>query len=104
MSELLIVFRKAPIFKFRRQAGYTFAIERQPLVSALNTFSEVTGWQVGLPAELAKNIDSPGTSGRLSAELALARLLEGTGLSYRSVGERSVVLVRNPAQSLGWNG
>lgn len=91
---------RAPSGEQQRQAGYTFAIERQPLVSALNTFSEVTGWQVGLPAELAKNIDSPGTSGRLSAELALARLLEGTGLSYRSVGERSVVLVRNPAQSI----
>ena len=82
------------------QGGYHFAIERQPLVSALNSFSEITGWQVGLPAQLAEGVTSPGTDGYLSAELALARLLEGTGLSYRSVGERSVVLVKNPAQSL----
>lgn len=82
------------------QAGYSFAIARQPLVSALNAFSEITGWQVGLPAELADGVYSPGASGRLSAELALARLLEGTGITYQSVGERSVVLVRNPAQSL----
>jgi len=82
------------------QGGYSFAIERQPLVSALNAFSDVTGWQIGLPAQLADGVDSPGTSGRQSPELALARLLEGTGLSYRSVGERSVVLVKNPAQSL----
>lgn len=82
------------------QSGYRFAIERQPLVAALNAFSEVTGWQIGLPAQLADGIESPGTNGRLSPELALARLLEGTGLSYRSIGERSVVLVKNPSQSL----
>jgi hemoglobin/transferrin/lactoferrin receptor protein len=90
----------APTSQQYSQAGYNFTIERQPLVSALNRFSEITGWQVGLPAELAEGVTSPGTSGRLSAELALARLLEGTGMSYRSVGERSVVLVRNPAQSI----
>lgn len=84
----------------RSQSGYRFAIERQPLVSALNAFSEVTGWQIGLPAQLADGIESPGTRGRQPPELALARLLEGTGLSYRNVGERSVVLVRNPAQSV----
>ncbi|WP_437880942.1 TonB-dependent receptor [Pseudomonas sp. LRF_L74] len=90
----------SPIAEQQSQGGYRFAIERQPLVSALNAFSEVTGWQVGLPAQLANGIESPGTSGRLSPELALARLLEGTGLSYRNVGEHSVVLVKNPAQSL----
>ncbi|CAM3884280.1 TonB-dependent receptor [Ectopseudomonas alcaliphila] len=90
----------APAAQQQSQGGYSFAIERQPLVSALNAFSDVTGWQIGLPAQLADGIDSPGTSGRQSPELALARLLEGTGLSYRSVGERSVVLVKNPAQSL----
>ena len=90
----------SPAAQQQSQSGYRFAIERQPLVSALNAFSDVTGWQIGLPAQLADGIDSPGTSGRQSPELALARLLEGTGLSYRSVGERSVVLVKNPAQSL----
>lgn len=89
-----------PAAQQQSQGGYSFAIERQPLVSALNAFSDITGWQIGLPAQLADGIDSPGTSGRQSPELALARLLEGTGLSYRSVGERSVVLVKNPAQSL----
>ncbi len=32
---------------------YRFSIDQQPLVSALNAFTAVTGWQVGLPAELA---------------------------------------------------
>lgn len=90
----------SPALQQQSQGGYQFAIERQPLASALNSFSEITGWQVGLPAQLAEGVTSPGTDGHLSAELALARLLEGTGLSYRNVGERSVVLVKNPAQSL----
>ena len=66
---------QSPAAQQQSQSGYRFAIERQPLVSALNAFSDVTGWQIGLPAQLADGIDSPGTSGRQSPELALARLL-----------------------------
>ncbi|KES21275.1 MULTISPECIES: TonB-dependent receptor [unclassified Pseudomonas] len=78
------------------QAGYRFAIERQPLAGALNAFSSVTGWQVALPAELASGVTSPGVSGRLGAEQALKRLLAGSGLDYRQVSERNVVLFRGP--------
>ena len=38
----------------RNMGDYAFAIPQQSLVSALNAFTAVTGWQVGLPAELAK--------------------------------------------------
>lgn len=44
----------------RSHANYTFSIEQQPLVSALNAFTAVTGWQVGLPAELGQGVSSPG--------------------------------------------
>jgi hemoglobin/transferrin/lactoferrin receptor protein len=40
----------------RNMGDYTFSIARQPLVSALNAFTAVTGWQVGLPAELAEGV------------------------------------------------
>ncbi|GLZ85677.1 TonB-dependent receptor [Metapseudomonas resinovorans] len=83
-----------------RQPGYSFAIARQPLVSALNAFSSVTGWQVGLPAELADGLISPGVSGHLPARQALQHLLGGTGLDYRSIGERNVVLEKTVAQGL----
>lgn len=82
------------------QGGYSFAIARQPLVEALNAFSAVSGWQVGLSSDLAAGVQSPGVNGRLPAEQALQRLLAGTGLEYRAVGERSVVLVRTPAKGL----
>lgn len=80
------------------QAGYHFDIPRQPLARALNDFSAVTGWQVGVAGELADGIESPGVSGRLPAERALKTLLGGTGLSVRQLGPRNVVLERNLSQ------
>ncbi|MGN8346060.1 TonB-dependent receptor [Pseudomonas sp. SMV71] len=76
----------------RNMGDYNFSIARQPLVSALNAFTVVTGWQVGLPAELAEGVASPGVNGSLPPEKALERLLVGTDLSYRKLGDNSVVL------------
>ncbi|WP_296259350.1 MULTISPECIES: TonB-dependent receptor [unclassified Pseudomonas] len=76
-----------------RMAGsYPFSIKQQPLASALNEFSQTTGWQVGISSDLARNITSPGVSGTLSAEGALDRLLAGSNLSYRNLGNNNVVL------------
>ncbi|MCG8907847.1 TonB-dependent receptor [Pseudomonas sp. DP-17] len=77
------------------QAGYSFDIARQPLPQALNQFSAVTGWQVGVAGDLADGVVSPGVSGRLPAERALKTLLGGTGLTVRQLGPRNVVLERN---------
>ncbi|WP_085597354.1 MULTISPECIES: TonB-dependent receptor [unclassified Pseudomonas] len=76
----------------QRMGNYTFAIAQQPLVSALNAFTSVTGWQVGLPAELGKDVVSPGVRGALTPEKALDRLLAGTNLSYRKLGNNNIVL------------
>jgi len=76
----------------RNMGDYRFAIARQPLVSALNAFTAVTGWQVGLPAALAEGVASPGVNGSLPPEKALERLLVGTDLSYRKLGGNSIVL------------
>ena len=80
----------------RQQSGaYTFAITQQPLVAALNRFSQVTGWQVGLASELARDVSSPGAMGAFTPEKALDRLLSGTGLGYRKLGDNTVVLERS---------
>ena len=47
-----------------RLGDYRFAIEQQPLVSAINAFSQITGWQVGFSAELAEGVSSPGYGAR----------------------------------------
>ncbi|MFJ3482398.1 TonB-dependent receptor [Pseudomonas sp. NPDC090202] len=84
-----------------RVAGsYQFSIKQQPLVSALNEFSQITGWQVGLSADLAKNVTSPGVSGMLSPEKALDRLLAGSNLSYRNLGNNNVVLEKRSGGAL----
>lgn len=62
----------------RSHGQYSFSIEQQPLVSALNAFTAVTGWQIGLPAALGQGVSSPGVRGALSPEKALDRLLVGT--------------------------
>ena len=83
----------------RSHANYTFSIEQQPLVSALNAFTAVTGWQIGLPAELGQGVSSPGARGSLTPEKALDRLLVGTNLNYRKLGNNNIVLEKRTAES-----
>ncbi|MFJ4429621.1 TonB-dependent receptor [Pseudomonas sp. NPDC089395] len=83
-----------------RMGDYRFSIAQQPLVEAINAFSQVTGWQVGFSAELADGVASPGVQGSLSPEAALKRLLQGTGLGYRKIGNGNVVLERQSAGSV----
>ena len=81
----------------RSHGNYTFNIAQQPLVSALNAFTAVTGWQIGLPAELGQGVSSPGVRGPLSPEKALDQLLVGTNLSYRKLGTDTIVLEKRTA-------
>ncbi|NNA65244.1 TonB-dependent receptor [Pseudomonas gessardii] len=83
----------------RNHANYSFSIEQQPLVSALNAFTAVTGWQIGLPAELGQGVSSPGARGSLTPEKALDRLLVGTNLNYRKLGNNNIVLEKRTAGS-----
>lgn len=80
-----------------RMGDYRFAIAQQPLVSAINAFSEITGWQVGFSADLAEGVASPGVQGALAPEAALQKLLHGTGLGFRKIGNGNVVLERQTA-------
>jgi hemoglobin/transferrin/lactoferrin receptor protein len=81
-------------------SAQAFSITPQPLASALAAFSQATGWQLGIPTELAKGIDSPGVYGLFAPEQALARLLSNTGLGYRVIDNGSVVLEPTPAVEL----
>ena len=87
-----------------RPAGtYSFSIASQPLVSAINEFSRVTGWQVGVSAQLVQDLVSPGVTGSMPADQALERLLDGSPLSFRNLGGNSVVLERRAAGVLALN-
>ncbi|MDD0975038.1 TonB-dependent receptor [Pseudomonas fontis] len=88
---------KAPA---QRMGDYRFAIAQQPLVSALNAFTAATGWQVGLSAELADGVVSPGVQGSLPPEQALQRLLMGTGLNYRKLSANNIVIERSAGKAI----
>lgn len=83
-----------------RMGDYRFNIAQQPLVEAINAFTQVTGWQIGFSADLAQGVASPGVQGSLPAQAALQRLLQGTGLSFRSIGQGNVVLERLPGSNV----
>lgn len=83
-----------------RMGDYRFAIAQQPLVSALNAFTAVTGWQVGLSAELAEGVASPGVRGSMPPEQALRQMLAGTQLNYRKLSAGNVVIERAASNAI----
>lgn len=72
---------------------HAFDIPAQSLATALDAFSKATGWDVGYASMLAHDKASPGVQGTFTAEDALRRLLDGTGVAYSMSGSRSVTLV-----------
>lgn len=78
---------------------HSFSIAPQPLASALARFGEQSGLQVSYASSLADGVTSPGVSGSLTAEQALARLLAGTGIAYSFTGPQSVTLLGGGSSS-----
>jgi outer membrane receptor protein involved in Fe transport len=69
-----------------------FSIAPQPLAMALNVFSEQSGRAVLLKPELADALTSKGVDGSLEPEIALAEMLQGTGLTYRKTGDTFLIV------------
>ncbi|TBV12391.1 TonB-dependent siderophore receptor [Stutzerimonas kirkiae] len=76
-----------------------FDIPAQPLGAALNQLAEQSGLQVIYNGELVQGLSSPAVSGSQEPEAALQRLLQASGLVWRSAGAGSVVLERAPENS-----
>lgn len=62
-------------------AGQVFDLPAMPLDEALNRYAAITGQPALFPSDLLVGRRSGAVSGRFSAEAALQKLLEGTGLS-----------------------
>ena len=84
----------APV-RIAQASEIDFAIPAQSLADALVQFSRQTGIQVSSEASVTRDLDSPGVSGRMTAEAALRRLLAGSGISYTFVNDNSVALERS---------
>jgi iron complex outermembrane receptor protein len=78
-----------------------FDIPAQPLANAIALFGQQSGLQVSVDADLIRNANSVGVKGRLAAEDALQRLLDGSGFTYRMEPDQTVTLVALPASQSG---
>ncbi|MDJ0276431.1 TonB-dependent receptor [Sphingomonas sp. 2R-10] len=72
------------------------SIPRGELSRALRRFSQQTGRDVSFPPQLVRKKTAGPVDGRLHPDIALTRLLSGTGLSFRAIG-KGYVLVAAPA-------
>jgi catecholate siderophore receptor len=70
-----------------------FDIPPGPIRSVIESYRRKTGIEVHVDNELVLDIESPGVVGRFTAEQALRRLLNGTGVSYAFTGVRKAVLI-----------
>ena len=78
-----------------------FTIAAQPLLLALQQFTEQSGIQVGYSTTLGDGIRTQGVSGSYAPAEALSRLLAGTGLIYRFTSPSAVTLEPAPTADNG---
>jgi hypothetical protein len=74
-----------------------FAIAAQPLASALDSYSVISGVELYYDGELAVDRRSHSVEGRLVPDVALRELLTGSGLVARATGPNSFTITRGPA-------
>ncbi|MBM0108867.1 TonB-dependent receptor plug domain-containing protein [Steroidobacter sp. S1-65] len=68
-------------------------IRAQELGSALETLAREHGFQVLYRTEIVDTLRSRPVEGELSTDEALRRLLNGTGLTYRVLGDKAITIV-----------
>lgn len=99
----LPVLITAPIPAAAQQApaARPFDIPAQPLAAAIAAYGRQSGVQVSLRAEDATGRTAAAVSGTLTAEAALTRLLQGTGLTAATATDGTVTLLPLPAAPAG---
>lgn len=80
---------------------FSFAIPAQSVDGALAAFSRVTHFQTVAAGELTRNVRSPGVSGIMAPDVALNRLLMGTGLAPRISGDTVILSKASATITLG---
>ncbi|MCC8965146.1 TonB family protein [Bradyrhizobium sp. Pear76] len=87
----------APPKASAEEARIDFDITAQPLAAALEQYGAVAGRNVLYNSNLTAGLHASAVRGPMTADTALARLLAGSGLSARVLGETSFVLYPAPA-------
>ena len=89
----------APEQSTHKMGDYSFAIPQQSLVSALNAFTAVTGWQVGVSSELAQGVASPGVRGSLPGPDHLGPASGVPGAGHPELNENYFYSIAKPRTS-----
>jgi len=75
------------------------AMQSQDLGDALNQLARQTNVQIVFRPELVRGRQAPALSGNLTAQQALDRMLDGTGLTYRPSGRNAYVILTQAADT-----
>lgn len=98
IAALLAALFAAPALAQQAQA---IRIEAQDLSSALRKLADQSGIQLLFDADDLKGARTTGISGKLTAEEALRKLLEGSRYVFKSTGSGSFVVQRLPRADAG---
>jgi iron complex outermembrane receptor protein len=79
-------------------AAADFNIPAGGLEDALNAYTQQSGRQLLYPDNLVKGMRTRGAAGEMTADLALSRILTGTGLSMRHEADATVIVRDTPQQ------
>src|SRR5688572_27796550 len=90
---LLLTLLSSPSWALELHKRVTFDIPAQQLSTALIRFAQQSDVQVVTMGQKFDSVKSRGIKGEHSLEEALQGLLEGTGFSYRVVGDETVTIV-----------
>src|SRR5688572_19434556 len=71
---------------------YRLDIAPQSLATALQKFAQQSGLQIVYYGEVAEGLDTTGVTGKLTADQALKRLLEGTDLQFEALDEYTMAI------------
>ena len=101
MLAMLLAAALAPFGAMARgpEASHHFNLPAQPLDRALLTYGRITGLAVLVDARLLANLHSAEVIGRYRDDEALRRMLVGTGLTPRFVGDDAFTLVMSGADT-----
>ncbi|CPR16694.1 TonB-dependent receptor [Brenneria goodwinii] len=80
-----------------------FNVPAGPLAGALAEFGRQSGRQVTYDPGIAAGKRSPGIAGAIAPDAALARLLQGSGLSYRPIGADTYAIEPDVAAAYAQN-
>jgi len=78
-------------------APYSITIPAERLADALNDLAQQTGLQILFSSELVARVRSPSVKGSLTADEALRKLLDGSGLRFEFVNPRTIAILGSPA-------